>query len=65
MTALENNQENVDNCELLPVFPKAGYLIFNSGNVVSSNRLKKKSNLASDDEVKNLPIIFQHLLRKK
>lgn len=51
MTALENNQENVENFELLPVFPKAGYLIFNSGNVVSSNRLKKKSNLASDDEL--------------
>ena len=45
MTGLE------ENTTYLPVFPKAHDLIFNSGNIVSSNRLKKKTNQGSDDEV--------------
>ncbi len=48
MTAFDETTENI---KYLPVFPKASNLIFNSGNIVSSNRLKKKSNISSDDEV--------------
>lgn len=42
---------NTDNSKSLPVFPKANSLLFNSGNVVSSNRLKKKTNQSPEEEV--------------
>ncbi len=43
--------EITENYKYLPVFPKASNMIFNSGNIVSSNRLKKKNNLSSEEEV--------------
>ena len=42
---------NMDNSKYLPVFPKANSLLLNSGNVVSSNRLKKKTNQSPEEEV--------------
>ena len=48
---------NTDNSKSLPVFPKANNLLFNSGNVVSSNRLKKKTNQSPEEEVNYLFII--------
>jgi hypothetical protein len=59
MTAFDETTENI---KYLPVFPKASNLIFNSGNIVSSNRLKKKSNISSDDEV-NLSLFNTPLLK--
>lgn len=47
-----------------PVWPKATSLILNSGNVVSSDRLKKKTNLNPQDEVgltKNIKIMDRKL----
>lgn len=40
-----------ENSKSLPVFPKANSLLFNSGNVVSSNRLKKKTNQPPEEEL--------------
>jgi len=56
MSSVINNNidvlnNNVEKSKYLPLFPKANHLIFNSGNVVSSNRLKKKANLSSEDEL--------------
>lgn len=48
------NRKNSDynNEELSePVLAKATSLLFNSGNVVSSDRLKKKTNLNPQEEV--------------
>ena len=41
----------IEGLKYLPLFPKANSILFNSGNIVSSNRLKKKTNLSSDEEV--------------
>lgn len=63
MTAIEtNNLENlnksnnttIDDSKYLPIFPKATKLLLNSGNVVSSDRLKKRTNLNPEEEVTNL-----------
>ncbi len=43
--------DQLDEAKLEPVFPRASHLLFNSGNVVSSDRLKKRSNLNSQEEV--------------
>lgn len=65
MTAIEtNNLENLtnklngsssmpvdDSSKYLPIFPKATRLLLNSGNVVSSDRLKKRTNLNPEEEV--------------
>lgn len=65
MTAVEtNNLENlahklngsqsismVEDAKYLPIFPKATRLLFNSGNVVSSDRLKKRTNLNPEEEL--------------
>ena len=57
MNTIENNftprVDQLDDAKLEPVFPKASHLLFNSGNVVSSDRLKKRSNLNSQEEVSN------------
>lgn len=51
----EKNYENIvkatDNSKYLPLFPKANAFLFNSGNIVSSNRPRKKTNQSSNDEV--------------
>lgn len=60
-TAKSNNLE----LEIMePVLAKATSLLFNSGNVVASDRLKKKTNLNPQDEVSHyiqyhLPINLQ------
>lgn len=63
MNAIEiNNTENLkvsnnatdqqqQQQQQLPVFPKASRLLLNSGNVVSSDRLKKRTNLNPEEEV--------------
>lgn len=59
MNAIDiNNTENLkvannatDQQQQLPVFPKASRLLLNSGNVVSSDRLKKRTNLNPEEEV--------------
>ncbi len=57
MNAIDiNNTENLkvaNNAteQQLPVFPKASRLLLNSGNVVSSDRLKKRTNLNPEEEV--------------
>ncbi len=48
---LDDQQKQLDENKLQPIFPKASHLIFNSGNVVSSDRLKKRTNLNSQEEV--------------
>lgn len=50
-TNIENLSTSIENSRYLPLFPKANELFFNSGNVVSSNRLKKKTNQSSEDEL--------------
>ena len=59
MNAIEiNNTENLkvatdqQQQQQLPVFPKASRLLLNSGNVVSSDRLKKRTNLNPEEEVR-------------
>ena len=61
MTAVENfvsfKNENLsgknqfDELKHSPIFPKATVLLFNSGNVASSDRLRKRTNLSPEDEV--------------
>jgi len=60
MTAIETaaNLENLnritnttDDAKYMPVFPRASSLLLNSGNVVSSDRLKKRTNLNPEEEV--------------
>lgn len=47
----ENTIKSTENSKYLPVFPKANAFIFNSGNIVSSNRPRKKTNQNSNDEL--------------
>ena len=63
MTAIEtsnlenlnkSNNTTIDDSKYLPIFPKATKLLLNSGNVVSSDRLKKRTNLNPEEEVTNL-----------
>jgi hypothetical protein len=35
----------------MPVIPKATHFFINSGNIVSSDRIKKRTNLNPQDEV--------------
>lgn len=60
MTAIETaaNLENLnritnttDDAKYMPVFPRASSLLLNSGNVVSSDRLKKRTNLNPEEEL--------------
>ena len=44
----DNQSEDL---RLIPVLPKATSLLFNSGNVVSSDRLKKRANLNPQEEL--------------
>jgi hypothetical protein len=46
-----NNATDQQQQQQLPVFPKASRLLLNSGNVVSSDRLKKRTNLNPEEEV--------------
>lgn len=76
MTAVEtNNLENlahklngsqsismVEDAKYLPIFPKATRLLFNSGNVVSSDRLKKRTNLNPEEEVNHFLLFLQSCL---
>lgn len=48
------NIATIENSRYMPVFPKANSFLFNSGNVVSSNRLKRKSNQNSEDELREV-----------
>jgi hypothetical protein len=45
------DQQQQQQQQQLPVFPKASRLLLNSGNVVSSDRLKKRTNLNPEEEV--------------
>ena len=70
MTAIETaaNLENlnritntIDDSKYMPVFPKASRLLLNSGNVVSSDRLKKRTNLNPEEEVTPHILFISHL----
>jgi len=47
----ENTIKTTENSTYLPIFPKANSFLFNSGNIVSSNRPRKKTNQNSNDEL--------------
>lgn len=46
-----NGEVNSDPNRMEPLMPKATSLLFNSGNVVSSDRLKKRTNINPQEEV--------------
>ena len=45
------DDSDITKLKLKPLLCKSTNLIINSGNIVSSNRIKKKTNLISSDEV--------------
>ena len=53
-----NNGTTLDGTKYMPVFPKASRLLLNSGNVVSSDRLKKRTNLNPEEEVNLLAYLL-------
>ncbi len=47
-----NSNLNDDDSNLYPIFSKATSLLLNTGNIVSSKRIKKKTNnLQANDEI--------------
>lgn len=59
MTNLEQHEQPASNAE--PAFPKATTLLFNTGNVVQSDRLRKRTNLNPQDEV-YIENLFRHFI---
>lgn len=58
LDSLNDLNEKIDESKSIPLFPKATSLLFNSGNVVSSDRLKKRTNLNPQEEVSLTYIII-------
>jgi hypothetical protein len=50
----ERALNGADDIRIEPSFPKATTILFNSGNVVQSDRLKKRTNLNPQEEVLTL-----------
>ena len=47
----DNSDLFINKLKSLPLLSKSTNLLINTGNIVSSNRIKKKSNLISNDEI--------------
>ena len=45
------DESEINKLKSIPLLSKSTNLLINSGNIVSSNRIKKKSNLISNDEI--------------
>ena len=45
------SHETIEGAQTLPLFAKANSLLFNSGNIVSTERLKRRTNSNPQDEV--------------
>lgn len=50
-TTKHNENLSDDKIKSEPFMPKATLLLLNSGNIVSSERIKKRTNLSPEDEV--------------